>query len=100
AADPPVTHALDVVNMPASRTISPKELIDSASFISAGAKTTFSGDTTALRIESDGTKYGAQLISSSIALEKHHDYLLRIPLKLEDGRVVVKITDGTQARLF
>src|SRR5260370_14826278 len=71
-----------------------------AGFVSAAAKAALSSDGQTLRIESDETKYGDQFVSSSIGVEKHHDYLIRLPLKLEDGRVMVKVTNGTRAQLL
>ena len=99
-AEAPVSHALEVANAGPAWTNSPSELIAKAGLISAGAKTALSTDAQKLRIESDETKYGIQIVSPSIAVERHHDYLLRLPLKLEDGRVMVRITDPTQYTLL
>jgi hypothetical protein len=96
SAEAPVSHALEIANTAPAWTNSPSELIANAGLISAGAKTALSTDAQKLRIESDETKYGIQIASPSITVTKHHDYLLRLPLKLEDGRVMVRITDVTQ----
>jgi hypothetical protein len=95
-AEAPVSHALKVGNAAPAWTNSPSELIAKAGLISAGAKTGLSTDAQKLRIESDETKYGVQIVSTPIAVEQHHDYLLRLPLKLEDGRVMVRVTDAKQ----
>jgi hypothetical protein len=95
-AEAPVSHALEVANATPAWTSSPSDLIAKAGLISAGAKTALSADTQKLRIESDETKYGVQILSAPIAVEKQHDYLLRLPLKLEDGRVTVRVTDAKQ----
>src|SRR5258707_7642140 len=89
----PVSHALDVTNAMPVWTNSPSELLANAGFVSAGAKTALSTDGQKLKIESDETKYGVQIASPPIAVEKQHDYLLRLPLKLEDGRVMVRVTE-------
>ncbi|HVS83653.1 MAG TPA: glycosyltransferase family 39 protein [Pyrinomonadaceae bacterium] len=94
ATEAPVSHALEVTDTAPAWTNSPSELLANAGFVSAAAKAALSGDAQKLRIESDETKYGVQLVSTPIALEKHHDYLLRLPLKLEDGRVMVRVTDA------
>jgi Dolichyl-phosphate-mannose-protein mannosyltransferase len=99
-AEAPVSHALEVANTAPAWTNSPSELIARAGLISAVAKTALSTDAQKLRIESDETKYGVQIVSTPIAIEKHHDYLLRLPLKLEDGRVIVRITDVTQSKVL
>ncbi len=92
----PVSHTLDVTNAMPVWTNSPSELIASAGFVSAGAKTALSTDAQKLKIESDETKYGVQIASTPTAVEKQHDYLLRLPLKLDDGRVMVRVTDVKQ----
>jgi len=96
AAEAPVSHALEVANTAPAWTNSPPELIANAGFVSAQAKTALSTDAQKLRFESDQTKYGVQILSTPIAVEKHHDYLLRLPLKLEDGRVTVRVTNDKQ----
>src|SRR5882672_36072 len=95
-AEAPVSHTLDVTNTAPMWTNSPSELIATAGFVSAAAKAMLSSDAQKLRIESDETKYGVQIFSTPIAVEKHHDYLLRLPLELEDGRVMVRVTDTKQ----
>ncbi len=100
AAESPVSHALDVANAAPAWTNSPSELIANAGFVSPAAKAALSNDAQKLRIESDESKYGVQIVSPSIAVEKHHDYLLRLPLKLEEGRVIVRITDATQSKVL
>jgi hypothetical protein len=92
----PVSHALDVTNTTPVWTNSPSELFAKAGFVSAGAKAALSTDAQKLRIESDETKYGVQIASTPIAVEKQRDYLLCLPLKLEDGRVTVRVTDAKQ----
>jgi hypothetical protein len=97
-AEAPVSHALDVANTAPAWTNSPSELIAKTGFVSSAAKVTLSTDTQKLRIESDATKYGVQILSTPIAVEQRHDYLLRLPLKLEDGRVIVRVTDAAQSK--
>ncbi len=92
----PVSHTLDVANTAPAWTNSPSEFLAKAELISAGAKTALSTDAQTLRIESDATKYGVQIVSTPIAVEQDHDYLLRLPLQLEDGRVMVRVTEAKQ----
>jgi hypothetical protein len=100
AAEAPVSHALEVANTAPVWTNSPSELIVNAGFISAAAKAALSNGAQKLRIESDETRYGVQIVSPPIAVTKHHDYLLRLPLKLEDGRVMVRVTDAGQTKVL
>jgi hypothetical protein len=98
-AEAPVSHAVEITNTAPAWTNSAPELIAKAGLVSAGAKTALSSDAQKLRIESDETKYGVQIVSTPIAVEQRHDYLLRLPLKLEDGRVMVRVTDAKQNTL-
>lgn len=44
-----------------------------------------------IRIAGDETRYGNQITSESITVEQFHDYVLRLPFKLEAGRVIVSV---------
>lgn len=101
AVAPPFSHYFDLTNDKAPMwTNSPAELVAHSTFVSPAARAALSGNGQTLRIESDETKYGDQIVSPLIGVEKHHDYLIRLPLKLEEGRVIVKVTDGTRIRLL
>lgn len=52
-----------------------------------------------LRIDGDQTKYGSQKASEIINVRKGHDYVLYLPLKLEEGRMLVKITGAGQEKV-
>ena len=47
-----------------------------------------------LRIESDQTKYDAQFISAPINTEMQTDYLLRLPVRIEQGRISISIVNA------
>ncbi len=98
ATEAPVSHALDVSNGTPVWTSAPSELIAKPSFVSATAKAALTIDAQKLRIESDEAKYGVQIATPPIAVTKQHDYILRLPLKLEGGRVTVKVTDAGQSK--
>jgi hypothetical protein len=100
ATEAPVLHALDVGSASPIWADSPSDLFAKPGFVSSAAKAALSSDSQRLGIESDTTKYGVQIASVPIAIEKHHDYLLRLPLKLEDGRVSVRVTDATQSSVL
>ena len=46
-----------------------------------------------LRIVGDETKYGNQIVSPPIPVKANYDYVFRLPLKLEEGRALLKVTD-------
>ncbi len=45
-----------------------------------------------LRIVGDETKYGNQIVSPPIPVKPDRDYVFRVPLKLEEGRALLKVT--------
>jgi hypothetical protein len=101
APESPVSHTPGVETKVASIwTNSPAELLANASLVAMGAKATLSTDAQTLRITSDETKYETQIVSPTIATEEHHDYLLRLPLNLKAGRMIVRVTDAKQSRVL
>ncbi len=53
-----------------------------------------------LRIAGDETKYGDQLVSGAIAVERNKDYLFHVPVKLEEGRALLKVTNENQGKVL
>jgi hypothetical protein len=47
-----------------------------------------------VRLIGDETTYGTQFESGEIQIEKYRDYVFHLPLKLEEGRVLLKVTDA------
>ncbi|HEX8846171.1 MAG TPA: glycosyltransferase family 39 protein [Pyrinomonadaceae bacterium] len=99
SVDPPVTHSLTVNASPAW-TLSPEELLARGQVTSKQAEVTFSQAEQMLRIRGDESKYDTQFLSAPIAIESQTDYLLRIPVRIEQGRMIVQITGaGGDAQL-
>ncbi len=61
-------------------------------------KSSLSPDGQALILESDVPAINHQIVSSPISVEQNTDYLLRIPILVEQGNLVINITntEGTQ----
>lgn len=53
-----------------------------------------------LKIKGDGTNYGNQLTTELINVEQYHDYVFRLPFKLEEGRALVKITGEDETKIL
>ena len=86
----PVSHPLDTSKPPMWQN-TPVELMGGE----RSARANFSlVDDTWLRINSDDESYGNQLTSELIRVETFNDYVLTMPLKLEQGRVSVRVTSG------
>lgn len=93
AAEAPITHRLEAVDtLQPVWTHSPQELITDRSQVTTSARVEFVDENRMLRIVGDETKYGNQIVSAPIPLKRNRDYLFRLPVKLEQGRVLLKVT--------
>jgi 4-amino-4-deoxy-L-arabinose transferase and related glycosyltransferases of PMT family len=86
----PVSHPLDTLKPPVWQN-TPVELIRGERSQKADFRLV---DDKWLRINSDDQAYGNQLASELIRVEPFNDYVLTLPLKLEQGRVSVSVTSG------
>jgi dolichyl-phosphate-mannose-protein mannosyltransferase len=97
----PVTHVLENTDkIPTVWVNSPAELIANGSVVSKQAQGSLVDDGRMLRIVGDETKHGNQIVSPAIVVERNRDYVFHLPLKLEDGRAIIKVTDVDQSRVL
>ena len=89
----PVSHRLDDGAAKIAWEKNPSELFSTGSHSPRATFTVVENGW--LRIESDETNYGSQLSSESIGVVRYHDYVFKLPFKLEKQRAVVKITDSS-----
>ena len=89
----PVTHRLDDGGAKIAWEKNPSELFSTGSHSPRATFTVVENGW--LRIESDDTTYANQLLSESIGVVRYHDYVFKLPFKLEQQRAVVKITDSS-----
>jgi len=91
--EPGVTHSL---NIPADAKpdlfFAPVELLTMVSTGSDGVSAMPEGN--ALKIETGRSNSPAQTIFGPMGLEPHTDYLLRLPLKVNEGNVVISISSS------
>ncbi|MEO8433344.1 MAG: glycosyltransferase family 39 protein [Pyrinomonadaceae bacterium] len=64
------------------------------------AKISLAVDGQSLLIEAPNLQAGNQIVSLPIRVEKHSDYLFRIPIKVEQGSIVFRITSLDQTQVF
>jgi dolichyl-phosphate-mannose-protein mannosyltransferase len=90
SADPPVTHAYSVTNetQPAWAS-SPQELLAQGTTESNTVKLSLAPDGSLLNIQGDESKN--QFISTTIPLAEQTDYLLRLPVRIETGRIMISV---------
>ena len=94
AAEAPVTQPLEAADkLTPVWTRAPKQLLDEGSVASKNAVVELVDENRLLRLVGDETKYGNQIVSPSIAVKPDRDYVFRLPLKLEEGRALLKVTD-------
>jgi len=53
-----------------------------------------------LQLIGDNTKYGNQIVTEVISVHPGKDYAFRLPLKLEEGRLLIKVTTTDQSRIL
>jgi hypothetical protein len=93
SADPPVTHALSVREE--TRPIwlsSPEELQANVTVEANSIKLTLTPDQSMLNIEGDESKH--QFASRPISIETQTDYVMKLPVRIERGRVMISIEDA------
>jgi hypothetical protein len=92
STDPPVTHSLTLANeMPPAWSSSPVDLLAAGRITSTQAEVSLSPDGQTLNIRGDESKYDNQFVSAPVTIEKQTDYVLKLPLRIEQGRMYVSI---------
>ena len=100
AGESPVSHVYDK-----TATLQPvwakasKELIRDGSDVSKPTTLTIVDDQW-LHIVGDETKYGNQIVSPVISVEKQKDHVFRLPFKLEEGRALIKVTNADRSKVL
>jgi len=91
--EPGVTHSLNIpMDAKPDLFFAPVELLTMVSTGSDGVSALPEGN--ALRIETGRSNSPAQTTFGPIGLEPHTDYLLRLPLKVNEGNVVISISSS------
>jgi hypothetical protein len=92
SADPPVTHSLAINNeTPPAWSSTPSDLLAAGQVMSTQAEVSLSPDAQALHIKGDESKYDNQFVTAPVTIEKWTDYVLRLPVRIEQGRMFVSI---------
>ena len=97
SANPPVTRSLrlDETAVPVW-TQQPPDLLITGTVLSSKATAIVSTDRQHLIITGDDSSYGKQFATSPVKVQKHMEYLWRLPVKLEQGRIKVGIETTAQ----
>jgi hypothetical protein len=60
----------------------------------SGAQLSVAEGGQALQIKGDDSRQGRQVVSAPISIQHKSDYVLRVPVKIEQGRMVVKVENA------
>ena len=95
SVEPSVTNSLEATNeTELAWAISPAELTTSEASFSGQAQLSLTENNQALRLVGDDSTSGKQFSSALINVKRKSDYLLRLPVKIEQGRMVVRVESG------
>ena len=101
ATAPGVTSGLGVAEQTQPVwTREPADLVGAGRSVQMQTKASLSTDGQALVVESDAPVLRFQVVSEPIAIEKNTDYLLRVPVIVERGNVVIDITSPDQTQRY
>jgi hypothetical protein len=91
-AEPPVTHSLAIAEeTPPAWESTPADMLTNGVVRSSRAKMSLTPDNQALYVTGDDSNYGEQVASAPVPIHKNQDYLLRLPIKIEQGRMTVNV---------
>lgn len=98
SAEPTVLHSLETTkDAPVVWSPSPHELL-SESQISGTAKTSLTQE--ALRLESDDNPNAVQLVTKPITVRRNYDYVLTIPVKIQEGRLSITVRPTSRSKIL
>ena len=92
SAEPPVAHPLNLAE--AMRPVwssSPAELIARGTTASTQAEISLAPDGQLLYLTADNSTYGRQFISAPITIQQNTDYVLKLAVKIEQGRMSISV---------
>ncbi|HEX8919962.1 MAG TPA: glycosyltransferase family 39 protein, partial [Pyrinomonadaceae bacterium] len=99
--EPPVTHSLALTNETAPAwSNTPEKLLAGGTLASTQAQVSLVPYEGTLRLTGDDSKYGDQFVSTPIAISQDTDYVLSLPVKVEQGRMIINVTSAASNTLY
>jgi hypothetical protein len=90
SADPPVTHSYDVTDETLPAWVSsPQDLLAQGTIESNTVKLSLAPDGSLLNMQGDESRN--QLISTPFSIDGQTDYLLKLPIRIEQGRMMISV---------
>lgn len=100
STEPPVSHSLDVADkLPATWSKTPAELFTAGEVLSPRAGASLMENAQWLAVTGDESNYGEQFSSPKETVNKNTDYLFRVPIKIEQGRMKLSVK-GSKGRVY
>lgn len=97
-ASPPVTHSLDVANRQPTLTLDAADSLARGTLTARTAALVASDRGEALRLEDEGGR--TLYVSPPLSVRRNTDYLLRLPLKIETGSLIVDVLDARSNKVL
>ena len=95
SAEPGFGHSLSAVDeSQAIWATSPGELMASGETLSEMAESSLASDGETFRVAGDDSLFGDQFVSMPIPVEPYTDYVMKVEVKSEQGRVATKVTSA------
>ena len=95
STSPSPTHPLDSLeNLQPAWVKTPSELLAGGAILSQGAKTSLTSNNEQLELTGDDSRYGRQFASAAVPVQGDTDYVFTIPVKTEQGRMKIEVTDA------
>ncbi|HEY0376554.1 MAG TPA: glycosyltransferase family 39 protein [Pyrinomonadaceae bacterium] len=92
SVEPTVSNSLEITDeTELAWANSPAELMANNASSAGRAQLSLAEDTRALSVTGDDSSQGRQLVSAPINVKRKSDYVLRLPVRAERGRVVVRV---------
>lgn len=92
SAEPPVAHPLNLADaMQPVWSSSPAELIARGTTVSPQAEISLAPDGQLLYLTGDNSAYGRQFISAPITIQQNTDYVLKLAVRIEQGRMSISV---------
>ena len=92
STEPPISHPLDSIkNLQPVWLKTPTELLTTSAITVQQAKAVRAPSSEALVLTGDSRKYGEQLMSELMSVKQNNDYVLTVPILIEQGRMKIDV---------
>ena len=97
SAEPAVSHSLEITSdMQPAWAKTPAELRATTNVLAKQSEISPAADEQTLRITADDSRWGDQVSWGPIAVQRNADYILRVPVRIEQGNAVIRVASVDQ----